>query len=285
MKLEELKNEVTVRGANNNINFGEKESRCNLEKALKLHMKGIIRTPALSFNNETKSMSDLNLSTYEVSPFEALHDTKGHIKNIWDVLPEVLSPELKEKFYEILKSCYGSKGKVRGADYRLSVILVYQNMKNIVTEDIRDLLLTLLELCFFSYQKAAKRSSKAVLRIFNVSFHHAMLCTNMFKKPHKISKQKLFGIYFHSLTTHLPEVARIISPSSMHAENEERIFSDLNSINLATSSRKNESVRDNSIIRIQMEMQLKESVGNGSTSKMKSAISSISKFSKIGINL
>ena len=40
-------------------------------------MSGKIRTPALSFNNETQSMSSLNLEHYEVSLYEGLHDLKG----------------------------------------------------------------------------------------------------------------------------------------------------------------------------------------------------------------
>ena len=77
------------------------------------------------------------------------------------------------------------------------------------------------------------------------------------KKPAKISKKKLFGIYFHSLTCHLPEVARIIAPSSLHSENEERMFSDITDISRTTSSRTKTSVRDNAIVRLQMEMEFK----------------------------
>ena len=45
-------------------------------------MAGIIRTPALSFNNEIRTLSSLNLDKYEVSMYEGLHDLKGewHLK-------------------------------------------------------------------------------------------------------------------------------------------------------------------------------------------------------------
>ena len=246
-------------------------------------MSGLIRTPALSFNDEDKTMSDLNLAMYEVVPYEGLHDTKGHIKNLWEALPEVLPDRERSNFIKVLDGCYGRKGKIRGADYRLSVILAFENLRDDLTEDIRELLSTLLEISHSCYDKATKRSPKSVLCLFNVTFKHAILCTSIFQQPKKISCEKLFGIYFHSLTSHLPELARIISPSSLHSENEERIFSDLNSINLATSSRKQENIRDNSIIRIQMEMKLKELQQIDSISKKKSSQSDISKFSQQGM--
>ena len=49
-------------------------------------MEGIVRTPALSFMNETKTMSSNNLDQYEVSLFEGLHDLKGavlYLQNIF----------------------------------------------------------------------------------------------------------------------------------------------------------------------------------------------------------
>ena len=63
-------------------------------------------------------MESMKLGHYEVSPIEILHDIKGHIHNLWDVLPEIMSQNLKEKFKTILDTCYGTKGKVRGVDYR-----------------------------------------------------------------------------------------------------------------------------------------------------------------------
>ena len=97
-----------------------------------------------------------------------------------------------------------------------------------------------------------------------------------FKQSKNITKQKLFGIYFHSLTSHLPEVSRIVSPSSLHSENEERIFSDITAISRMTSSRTPESVRDNAILRLQMEMEFKKH------EKYNSELSKVSKMAEKG---
>ena len=97
----------------------------------------------------------------------------------------------------------------------------------------------------------------------------------MFKEsPSKITKEKLFGVYFHSLTCHLPEISRIIAPSSLHCENEERMFSDITAISRSTSSRTCHSIRDNAILRLQAEMEFKRN------DKYKSETSKISSLTK-----
>ena len=65
----------------------------------------------------------------------------------------------------------------------------------------------------------------------------------------------------------------------MQTENEERLFNSLKEISLATSSRTRAHVRDNSILRLQAEMNFKQQEGIDST---KSINSKISKFSNAG---
>lgn len=168
-------------------------------------------------------MKDLNLENYEVSPVEPLHDTKGHIKNIWDVLLECLNEQQKKTCYDTLHGCYGNKDKVRGCDYRLSAILVHNNMRNICTEEIAELLYTLTEINRLAYMKAESRTPRFILRLHNITLKHALLCFELLGKiPKAISTSKLYGIYFHALITHLPTVSRIISPSSLYTEKEEK---------------------------------------------------------------
>lgn len=62
------------------------------------NLKGLARSPAMCFGKLKDSNKDYNLQSYEISPVEPLHDLKGHIKNVWDVIPNHLSPETKEKF-------------------------------------------------------------------------------------------------------------------------------------------------------------------------------------------
>ena len=263
-----------MRGLDRNIN--KKLNKKDLEELLKNHLAGISRAPALCFGNEFISMEKSHLSEYEVMPIEPLHDSKGHIKNLWDVLPEILDEKEKKLFLDSLDSCYGGKDKIRGSDYRLSTIVVYQIMKGKCHADVEDLLYTLMEMIRLAYLKSDHRSPKVVLRLYNTTFRHIVLMQSVLgKNPKAITREKLYGIYYHSLTTHLPEVSRIIAPSSLHTENEEMIFSKINQISLSTSSRSLESIRDNSILRIQAEQKFK-----GFQRSKSSSSSKISKFGK-----
>ena len=277
LKVAELNQELGDRGMIRGV-LDIKKNKNELDRILKNHLSGTARPPALCFKNSNKSMHQLNLQNYEIAPIEPLHDTKGHIKNVWDVLSEVLEGKEKEVFLNTLKGCYGNKDKVRGCDYRLSTIVAYNNMKKTgCSEDTLQLLYTLSEINRLAYLKALERSPRYILRLYNITFQHAMLCFDVLgKSPKKITKEKLYGIYFHSLINHLPQTSRLVSPSSLHTENEERLFSVLNSISATASSRNLESVRDNSIIRIQAEKKFQEK--NGSTTP--SSYSKISKFSK-----
>ena len=116
--FDNLKTEEIIAELNARKCVIKKTNKTELTKLLKKELEDHIRTPALCLNHELKSLEDLNLKNYEVSPIEILHDIKGHIHNIWEVLPEILSDPVKEKFEATLVGCYGSKGKVRGVDYR-----------------------------------------------------------------------------------------------------------------------------------------------------------------------
>ena len=121
-------------------------------------------------------------------------------------------------------------------------------MKDKLPKEIKELIYTLQEICRLAYLKSQERSPKSILRLHNVTFQHANLCFQIFgKSPQKL--QKMYGIYFHANINHLPIVARIISPSSLDTESEERIFGALRGITLATSSRSSDSIRDTGIIR------------------------------------
>ncbi len=80
-----------------------------------------------------------------------------------------------------------------------------------------------------------------------MAFLHDFRCKQIFGKNPKLAK--VYGEYFHGLISHLPTVSRVIAPSSLYTEQEERIFGGLRAIGLATSQRGVESVRDIGIVR------------------------------------
>ena len=275
MKKEELAKELDLRNWDRELPVGAK--RDVLQEELNRRLQGIDRVPAMFYGNEEISAEEMGLAQYEISPSEPLHDIKGHIMNLWIAVPSLLSDTEKEKFQEALDGAYGSKCKVTGADYRLSVITVYAQLKGIVSKDVEELIRTLMVISKLAYQPAAKRSPRSILLLFNTVFVHASLILKLFGKKwfsSKLSNQKLFGIYYHSIVGHFAKVNRTIALSSIYAEAEERMFSFMNAASLL-SGRGLESVRDNSIVRLQYE----EKVSEKTKPMAKAWNSKISKFS------
>ena len=183
-----------------------------------------------------------------MSAVEPLHDLKGHIKNLWELIPQHLPQELKQCFKEELNLAMGNKDQYRGSDYRLSAILIYQRLRGKCPLEFEELLFTLVEITRLSYQKANLRSPRSILRLYNVTFLHSARCEQIFGPTPKLTK--FYGVYYHATITHLPETSRVIAPSSLYTESEERIFGAVRAICLAASQRGVDSVRDVGIIRL-----------------------------------
>lgn len=72
-----------------------------MDRVLKSHLAGIVRNPALFYGeHESETARSLNLERYEVSPVEPLHDLKGHIKNMYEIIPSYLSGKDLDNFKE-----------------------------------------------------------------------------------------------------------------------------------------------------------------------------------------
>ena len=93
-------------------------------------------------------------------------------------LEAVEKPE-KDLLSQILEGCYGFKDT--DSDYRLSTIIVYQNMKGKCLKDTEDSLLTLVGITKLAYTKEKYRNRKYILRLHNINFKHAMLCIDQLR--------------------------------------------------------------------------------------------------------
>ena len=96
MKVEELRVELTARGKSD-------EGNKDLQKRLSELLGGTTRLPALLHSNENfdVSVKELNIESYEVLFFGALHCSMNHIKNVLQELPHHITDidtliELKE---------------------------------------------------------------------------------------------------------------------------------------------------------------------------------------------
>ena len=249
----------------------------DLRKFLKKTLRGVNRLPALLYGG---LLDILDIIDFEVCPVEVLHDIKGHVVNLWDVLPLYLDDEQKSILSIALKACFNNKDKVRGCDYRFSAIVVYLQLRDRLSQSLLQVLETLVLIIKFAYLPASKRTARTILLTYNVAFRHALSVMNVLGKDakgKKVSNEKLYGIYSHSIFAHFPSVNRIIPLSSVHCESEERLFSQAKNISLNTSDRKLNHVRDNSIVRLQAEAQVKEATSQVVNTDWQSKISKFDK--------
>ena len=80
--------------------------------------------------------------------------------------------------------------------------------------------------------------------------------SNVFYAPKSISKEKMFGGYFHSLSVHAAILYREVALRSINTELQERMFNSCNNITLTTSNRQANSMLNNILVRVQMESQV-----------------------------
>lgn len=245
LKVKELKAELRARGMSDE---GKKDE---LQKDLAEVLGGSTRLPALLHYNA--SIQDLNLESYEVLCFEALHCLMNHIKDILQELPHHITDiDTLIKLKEIL-SVQLSKEKLRGVDYRKTLIFVTIALYPLANLEIKLLLVTLCEMAEIYYCQDAKRSPKLILRLHNLCWRHAIQCRRVLTPPKSLSYRKLFGLYFHSCITHSSQLLRIVSHRSTNAEMFERLFEKLSDITFKTWNRRIQDLSKNAILHLKQD--------------------------------
>ena len=251
MKVEELRVELTARGKSDE---GNKE---DLEKRLSELLGGTTRLPALLHSNENfdVSVKELNIESYEVLFFEALHCSMNHIKNVLQELPHHITDiDTLIKLKEIL-AVQMSKDKLRGVDYRKTLIYITIALYQFANREVKLLLVTLCEMIEIYYAQEEYRSPKMILRLHNLCWRHAIQCRRVLTPPKKLTYRKLFGLYFHSCVTHSAQLLRLASHRSTNAEMFERLFENISDITTKTWSKRIEDLSTNAILHLQAENQ------------------------------
>ena len=177
----------------------------------------------------TDHLHDHNLHEYEILSSEGLHDAKEHIKHIFDELPNVLEGTAKTAFSAFLRKEVGTRALVRGSDYRRAATKLPAELRGWLEDfpDTQQVINTLAEISKLLYMTESNRSPRTILRLYNVTFLHGLLCTKLFKNPHTMSVGQMFGLYFHKTTVHAAEDTRIVSGYSRLVEQDERQFKEL----------------------------------------------------------
>ena len=184
---------------------------------------------------------------------EPLHDFKGHMSNLFDELPYLLKGNALKELTKIKESVL-NKNTLRCVDYRKATILLSQALRTTeASENMRMIADTAVEICEILYSREDRRSPRSILRLHNLTYLHGRLCINTFQNPRSITKQKMFGQYYHSLVCHSATTNRLISLRSLNTEFQERTFGQANAITTQTSNNHPQHIIDNTILRIQAE--------------------------------
>ena len=160
--MKELREELHTRGT-----YDTDKPKKELQEQLSEVLKGAQRVPTLLLQNPQQALSDLNLQDYTVLECEPLHDLKGHLKNLFEILPEILDKETKVELSEVLEVDL-SKDKKTGADYRLASmhVLALLRRRN-VHKNIVQLLESIVAMSEILYSTDDKRSPRQILRLYH----------------------------------------------------------------------------------------------------------------------
>ena len=270
MKKDELIKELNAR------RIYEGETKKELEKLLAEELHGVQRVPALLYTNPTSTMESINCGKYEVLSFEPLHDIGKHIENILTELPFHLPKKEAAAVNDVIQCSLGGKDTKRTFDYRCAlIILAKQSFTIISSKLVQHLLTTLVEIQRIAYSGEAERTPKSVLRLHNMTWYHGILCREVLGfKLKELTTRKLYGNYYHNITSHAPMQHRLINGKSCNVEEQERIFNTITNITKSTSSYHPSHIIGNIFIRLQAEKEMQGFQGY-SSSKQEASVSQL----------
>ena len=183
---------------------------------------------------------------------EPLHDLKGHLSNLFEELPKLVDAPLSQNVSAVLHADLGTKETKRGGDYRLALIHILTLLKRKPTPaHVLRLIETVLDISELLYAEEAKRSPKAILRLYNTTWLHFELCSELLSSTSTVSHRRMFGIYLHSITFHAPQQYEIVNLKSTNTEHEERLFGQAKGMVHKATNRQPHSVIPNILLRLQ----------------------------------
>ena len=147
-----------------------------------------------------------------------------------------------------------SKDTIRCSDLRKAIIIIYTKLRDInPSSKLTELYGTACGITNLCYIHDNERTPRTVLCLHNRTFLHATLCTTLFSNPQAVSRRRMFGRYFHSLTCHTALMFRTVSLRSINAEQHERVFQQAKGITKATTNHNPNHVITNIIQRLHYE--------------------------------
>ena len=235
-----------------NVHFTSDSPLHILRGIIAKEMHGIQRLPALMYERPNFSLTDLHLEKYEILCNEPLHDVSNHTKNLFAEVVHHIPKNLKKQLQTVIDVSFDGKTAKNSSDYRKSVIIIANwCRKNIRTHTLTKLFQTLAEIQEILYSPDKERTLHSILRLYNITFQHAILLHDIIKKDNmKGTERKLFGSYFHNIVCHAPDQYRILSGRSANTEKEESTFNFIKTNTKLTSNHHADNIITNTLIRV-----------------------------------
>ena len=126
-----------------------------------------------------------------------------------------------------------------------------------------------------------ERNVVKVLGLHNITFKHVMLLkTHFANKLKKLTEQKFFGVYSHSLITHGRHQYRMFSSRTANTEKEKSRFTTIKNNSSLSSSHHPDNIISNVIIRYQAKEKLEVKKINKEDSVITELYQSIKRLQK-----
>ncbi|CAB4005601.1 Hypothetical predicted protein [Paramuricea clavata] len=205
-----------------------------------------------------KGLETINCQNYKILPFEPLHDISKHVENVFEELPHLKKDQAKP-ILDVSDVSLNGKDTKRTFDYRCSLVQVSLHTRGKIPSKAQHLLDTLVEIQQIAYASEEARTPRQVLRFHNLTWLHGILCTEVIGfQLKKLTCRKLYGNYFHNITSHAAMQNRIINGRSSNVEEQERAFNTIKNITKGTSSNHPNQLIGNILVRMQAEGKLKD---------------------------
>ena len=233
-----------------------KETKKDLVPILKKVLKGIKRVPIIMMQDPLKTLQQIGLGKYEVAMIESMHDLACHIENVIEELPHHMKESDRSELENLMSVYKLEKDKKRCCDWRKILLALTQDLYQKIDGKVHKLLKTLTEIQRILYLSDDFRSPKEILRLHNSCFEHYVLLKEIFNISHlssAMTRDKLFGKYAHNLMVHAPIQYRLVSGESINAEDEERVFNTIQTINKGKTNYRPGNLIGNLIVRLEYE--------------------------------
>ena len=194
LKKDEIINELNER----EVSFFMDEGKASLQKKLEKTLHGIQRVPSLLFSCPQEDFNNINLGRYELL-MEPMHDNHNHIKNVFHELPHHFLDEKKD-IVNFIAASFNGKGILRCVDYRKSLLLTALHCQQKYPDSVMtDIFVTPSQIQELLYLSDNQRSCQKILKLYVLTFRHAMLLHQKIKSFKQLTSRKMYGKYFHSI--------------------------------------------------------------------------------------